>query len=132
MVATQAGIDLESFEYRSESDTYRTQYDQGTTPPSLAVIASLSKALDTPPVELEPLHEAVDGDALDELLRIRETADGDISVTFTFAGHSITVRLGLSAVGVAVGRSSRYRPLSTARRISSARRSARSASADSA
>ena len=49
MIATQAGVNLESFEYRPETDTYWTQYDQGTTPPSLAVIASLSEALDTPP-----------------------------------------------------------------------------------
>lgn len=92
MITTQAGVDLKSFEYSSESDTYRTQYDQATTDPSLAVIASLSKALETAPCELEPLHDAVDGDALDELLRVREPMDGDVSVTFTAEEHSITVQ----------------------------------------
>lgn len=91
MVATQAGVTLQSFEYRSESDTYWTQYDQETTLPSLAVVASLSKALDTPPNDLKPLYDAVDSDALNELLRIREPMEGDISVTFTAEGHSITV-----------------------------------------
>ena len=92
MVATQAGVNLESLEYRPESDTHRARYDRATTPPSLAVVASLSEVLETPPSDLEPLHYAVDGDALNELLRVRESTDGDVSVRFTVEERSITVR----------------------------------------
>jgi len=92
MVATQAGVTLESLEYHSESDTHRARYDRGTTPPSLAVVASLSEVLDAPPDDLEQLHDAVDGDALNELLRTRKSTAGEISVRFTVEGRSITVR----------------------------------------
>ncbi|WP_299233003.1 HalOD1 output domain-containing protein [Natronomonas sp.] len=90
-VTTRAGVDLESFEYHPESDTHRARYDRGTTPPSLAVIASVSKALNVGPTELEQLHYAVDSDALDELLRGREQTEREVSVRFTIEEHSITV-----------------------------------------
>jgi hypothetical protein len=57
----------------------------------LAVIASLSEALEIAPADLGPLHHAVDGDALNKLLRVQGSPDGDVSVTFTAEGHTITV-----------------------------------------
>ena len=91
MSTTQTGVWLESVEYHRESETYRAQYDQDTTSPSMAVIASLSDVMDRDPTELEPLHASVDTGALNALLRVRDTTDGDISVTVTVAKYAITV-----------------------------------------
>ena len=58
---------------------------------ALALVASLSEALDTPPTELKLLQETVDSYALDELLRIREPIERDGSVTFAAERHSTIV-----------------------------------------
>ncbi|WP_408960753.1 HalOD1 output domain-containing protein [Natrinema sp. 74] len=47
--------------------------------------------MDKDPLELEPLHTSVDTGALDELVRVRDTTDGDISVTFIVEEYAITV-----------------------------------------
>jgi hypothetical protein len=43
------------------------------------------------PIELEPLHDSVDTDALDALVRVRGTMNGDVHVTFTHEGRVVTV-----------------------------------------
>ena len=91
MMATQAGIELESFEFQQDSETYRAEYDQETTSASMAVVASLSEAMDSEPTELEPLYASVDTGALDDLVRVSGTGNGNISVTFTVEKYAITV-----------------------------------------
>lgn len=88
MVTTQADIELQSFEYDSTLETYRSSYDEETTSSSMAVVATLSEVLDRGPMEWGPLGEVIDTDALDQLSRNR---DGNVSVTFTMYGHTITV-----------------------------------------
>jgi len=58
-------------------------------PPSTAIVEAVSTSADTPAVELPPLYEVVDPDALDALF-----ADGQAFgvVTFEYAGHDVTVR----------------------------------------
>ncbi|MFC4548810.1 HalOD1 output domain-containing protein [Halorussus sp. GCM10023401] len=82
---------MESETYQQDSETYRFEFDQDTTSASMAVVAALSEVIDRDLVELDPLHDIVDTDALDELVRVREPMDGDISVRFTVAEYAITV-----------------------------------------
>ncbi|MFB6171889.1 MAG: HalOD1 output domain-containing protein [Haloarculaceae archaeon] len=63
------------------------RYDWSETPPSYAVVETVARADGTDPVDLGPLYEQVDPDALDALL-----ADArGVAVTFPFAGHEVTV-----------------------------------------
>lgn len=91
MVATDAGVELESFEAEDRAGVYVSRYETSEMPASMAVIATLSKAVDQLPFEMEPLEEYVNTDALDALFRSTEkTADGT-AVTFTVACHTVTV-----------------------------------------
>ena len=91
MITTRAGFEMESFESHQDSKTYRFEYDQNTTSPSMAVVAALSEVLETDPTALEPLHNSVDVDALDTVLRVRNTPTGDVRVTLTYEGYAITI-----------------------------------------
>lgn len=91
MASTRAGFELGSVTNQPGSEAYRFEYDQETTPASMAVVAALSEAMDVDPIELEPLHASVDTDALDALVRVRGTMNGDVHVTFTHEGRVITV-----------------------------------------
>jgi len=57
----------------------------------MAVIATLADAMDTDPVELNPLHSTVDPEALDALAQVRNEMNGDVHITFTHEGHDIRV-----------------------------------------
>ncbi|WP_226482050.1 HalOD1 output domain-containing protein [Natrinema amylolyticum] len=91
MTASLASSELESLEFDRESGTYRAQYDRDATAASMAVIAAVSNVLSVDPVELDPLHYTVDTDALDELVRRRDTPHGSVDVSFTIEGCEITV-----------------------------------------
>lgn len=91
MSTTQTGVELELVEYHRDSETYRAQYDQDAISANMAVVASLSEVMDGDPVELKPLHTSVDTGALDVLVRVRDTTDEDISITFTVEEYAITV-----------------------------------------
>ncbi|MEY7851854.1 HalOD1 output domain-containing protein [Natrarchaeobius sp. A-rgal3] len=91
MDTTVSGVGVEAVEYVQESGTVRTQFDQEKTPASVAVIATLADAMDTGPVELDPLYSTLDPDELDALVRVRNGANGDSHVAFTHEGHAITV-----------------------------------------
>ena len=92
MDAKVAGINVDAIEYNRESATVRTQFDQEKTPPSMAVIATLADVMGVDPVEIDPLHSAIDPDALDSLVRVRNRTSGDIHVSFTHENHAITVQ----------------------------------------
>lgn len=55
---------------------------------STAVVESVSTATDTPALELPPLQDAVDPDALDGLFAEQPTT---ASVRFRYAGRAVTV-----------------------------------------
>jgi len=86
-----SGVGVEEVEYSLESGTVRTQFDQETTPASMAVIATLAEVMDTDPVELRPLYSTVDPEALDALVQVRDSTTGDIHITFTHEDHQIRV-----------------------------------------
>ena len=89
MDAVVSGVGVEEVSYHQ--NTVRTQFDHQKTDPSTVVIATLAAAKDVEPIELEPLYDAVDPDALDAIVRIRKGTNGDIRVSFTHEGHAITV-----------------------------------------
>ena len=91
MATIVSGVAVEAVEVSQEAETVRTQFDQEKIPASVAVIATLADVLDVDPVDLTPLHDTVDADALDSLARVRTGMHGDTHVTFTHEGHTITV-----------------------------------------
>lgn len=105
MSSHQTGVALEYLPSDEASGTLRFGFDGETVPPSMAVIAALSEVLDVDPTQMAPLHESVDTDALDALLRGQR---GDDSVTFTHMGRTITlynssvVAVGQAATDAAV------------------------------
>ena len=78
----------------------RAEFDWSDVPPSIAIIETVAIAANREPTGLEPLHETVDSDALDTLIRSVGTnsSDGDATVTFGFDGHEVTVQCGGSVV----------------------------------
>lgn len=90
MGTTTSGVGLESLEYRRETGTYRAEYDRDAMDPSLAVVAALTDVLEVSPIDIEPLYEAVDTDALDAL--VESGTNADAAVSFEVADHAITVR----------------------------------------
>ena len=86
-----AGIQLSQSESDEGSGLYRAHYDQNEYTPSHAVITVLAEVMRTDPTESLPLYDSVDPDALDAVVRVRDPYDGDVEVTFTHEGHTITV-----------------------------------------
>lgn len=54
---------------------------------SLAVVEEVAKAKDTPPLDLPPLYESIDTDALNMLMR----NSSDCQVTFKYTGYVVSV-----------------------------------------
>jgi hypothetical protein len=76
-------------EFDEQEGLYRVKYDSDRATPSFAVITVVSNIVGRDPLELDPLYESVDGDALDALC----TADlSSVSrLTFQYSGYEITV-----------------------------------------
>lgn len=74
------------------SETIRAEFDWADVDPSTAVVETVATAADRDPMELEPLYNTVDTDALDNLLRSGNSADGTTTVSFTFEGHGVTAQ----------------------------------------
>ncbi len=91
MDTSNSEIDVETIENSQGSKTVRSQFSQGKTPASIAVVETLSEVLDADPVELAPLNDTMDTDALDALVRVRNKMRGDTHITFVHDGHTITV-----------------------------------------
>ena len=75
------------------NDTTRADYDWSSTSPSTAVIDTVATAVDTDPINMQPLYESVDPDALDTLIQSNGAATerGTVTVSFVFAGRQVTV-----------------------------------------
>lgn len=69
----------------------RGQFDWTETRPSAAVIEHISAITGRERTAFAPLYEAVDPEALDSLIDSSDRS-GPVSISFEYAGHSITVR----------------------------------------
>lgn len=68
-----------------------TVHPSQQTSPSEAVIYRVAEQQDVDPVELPPLYESIDPDALDSLVQSSAASDSQLEVEFTYAGHDVTV-----------------------------------------
>ena len=67
---------------------YVRQYDEA---PSMAVVSAVSEATNQSALEVEPLWEAVDPDALDRAFDTGRTEEAQLSVRFEYCGCRVTV-----------------------------------------
>ncbi|WP_435180878.1 HalOD1 output domain-containing protein [Halorussus sp. AFM4] len=84
--------DIEIVDRDPETDSYRVAYDP-ETPPSEAVPAAIRELTGAEPGALDPLHAAIDPEALDGLFRRRGagTARRAGRVSFSYEGYAVTV-----------------------------------------
>lgn len=81
---------VDRLESDSESGTYCARY---CTAPSAAVVSFSTSIIDEHPTGLDPLHAAIDADALDRLLLESASTQrgGDRRVSFSYSGYRVTV-----------------------------------------
>ncbi|MBX0287043.1 HalOD1 output domain-containing protein [Haloarcula salinisoli] len=91
MVITLAGVELEPLESQTGAERHRFEYNRDMTTASMAVVAALSEVTETDPMELQPLHETIDTDALDAFMSGRPADSDAIAVTLQLAGYTVTV-----------------------------------------
>ena len=74
--------------------TYVTTFDPDAgEPASEAVVAAVAAVSGAPTVDLEPLYEVLDPDALDSLIEhARRTDAGTHELQFAYAGYDVGVR----------------------------------------
>lgn len=71
----------------------RARHDWSEAAPSMAVVETVAEATDRDPTSIEPLYDTLAPGGLDTLLRSggSEGERADITISFTFAGHLVTV-----------------------------------------
>ncbi len=86
-------------EHESDSDdtdetaTVQMHYDWTTIEPSMAIVETIAAVAACRPTDVNPLFEVTDPDAIDALVTpARKVLDGDVSVSFRFDAHEVTVR----------------------------------------
>lgn len=81
-------------EYHEATNTYRAEFDPASRMAGEAVVDTVARARDVDSLDLPPLYSVVDPDALNALFS--RTPDrptpADGTVTFPYAGYSVTVR----------------------------------------
>ena len=85
----------------------RKQFDWSETQPSAAVTEHISAMTGREQTDFAPLYETVDPEALDSLVESSDRST-PVSISFEYAGHSVTVRsdgeLVIKAPGSSIGR----------------------------
>lgn len=79
---------------QTEHEHRRTFEWEATRGPSYAVVEAVAGVADVDPLEMEPLHRAVDPDALDGIFGPTAGADrrSDGCVEFDYAGYRVVVK----------------------------------------
>lgn len=77
-----------------ETGTYQTTFDSRIEPVSTVVISAVSTALEEEAIEMPPLYNAIDPDALDAVFQPVHTGSprDDRHLQFTFNGCQVTVQ----------------------------------------
>lgn len=76
--------------YHEDDRVYRLKYDQSVDTPSMAVVAAIAAVTRTDPMDLDPLHSAIDASALDDLFAPSPTTHGRWGqVVFRFSGFEV-------------------------------------------
>ncbi|WIV67868.1 HalOD1 output domain-containing protein [Natrialbaceae archaeon AArc-T1-2] len=84
--------DVELLERDADEGTAVLSYDLADRP-TVAVVDAVATVEGVDPISLEPLHDAVDTDALDRLVG-HTRSNGDVRVTFAFAGYEVEIEIG--------------------------------------
>lgn len=75
------------------SDSIQRQFDWATVMPSTAIVETVGSASDTEVLELGPLYDAIDPDAIDSLCADGAEGHSDtVSISFVFQERGVTVR----------------------------------------
>lgn len=88
----------ERLEHDPESETYRVTFDSETVTPSTAVATVMTEICEEERIQLEPLYEVVDGDALNQLVKGRGDGHPDRNLTVEF--DYLDYRVSLQADGL--------------------------------
>ena len=82
-----------SVKYNSHTNTFWTEFDMKNRPVSEAVVAVVAQVREQDPIDLPPLYESVETDALNALLAatIHKSDRSEVEVSFEYAGHQVTV-----------------------------------------
>ena len=72
-------------------DTLHAEFDWDVVSPSVAVVQTVATAADKEPIELSPLIETLDPDALDELFVHASGPDSAVSLSFQLGEYEVTV-----------------------------------------
>lgn len=77
----------------STQSTAATDKLDGDRPPAVAVAEAVASFTGRPPAELRPVEDAVDADALNDLVRSWRECDAEVdgSLVFTDGGCTVTV-----------------------------------------
>lgn len=67
------------------------RYDWSSKSPAMAVIETVAAAVDQQPSDLDRLYEHVDTDALDAFIQSYSPGGSDVTLTFSYAGHLVSV-----------------------------------------
>lgn len=78
-----------TYEFDAQEGRYRVAYDSVDATPSLAIITVVSTITGKDPVDLDPIHESIDPDALDALFTAEFSSVNRL--TFQYCGYEITV-----------------------------------------
>lgn len=76
--------------FDEDEEVYRVAYDPAIDETSLAVVSAVATVSGTDPIDLEPLHDAVDTSALDRLFQ-PEDGPRNCRMAFRFREFDVTV-----------------------------------------
>lgn len=74
----------------TDEDSIHAQYDWTDTEPTLGVIETIARLLDTDEADLDPLYGYIDPEALGSLVQPRGAEA--VSVSFDYRGLQVTVK----------------------------------------
>ncbi|EMA22285.1 MULTISPECIES: HalOD1 output domain-containing protein [Haloarcula] len=72
-------------------DTLHAEFDWGSISPSVAVVQTVAIAAEQEAIELSPLIETLDPDALDQLFVHSAEPDSAVSLSFQLGEYAVTV-----------------------------------------
>jgi hypothetical protein len=95
-----AAVTSEDVAYNESSGAYRTVFDPDSQLASEAVLTTAAEAASVEPLDLPPLYDAVDPDALDALLgtHAQPPSSEGLTVSFGYVGFDVEVGGGGTVV----------------------------------
>lgn len=83
--------EFRQYEYLPDSGELRLSFDPEQTKPLKAVISALAVALDTDPLDLDPIYYAIDTNALNALVSADGAGDVEAALAFSYEQLEVEV-----------------------------------------